>query len=271
MRRLIIRPGAIGDCILSLPALQHLTASYTEIWSPSTVIPLIQFADRVASIASTGIDRIGLNSDECIPPPLLQRLQDFDEIVSWYGTKRPDFRSTLESAGVPCVFHNALPETDSRLHAIDFFCSQVGAPLGLSPRIQVPNRPRRRTIVIQPFSGSSLKNWPLENYRELARLLPLPVEWLAGPDEVLDGAHRFENLLELAQWLSVAMLYIGNDSGITHLAAAVRMPVIALFRSTNPAIWAPRGPNARSVLSNSTHPAFTIEGVLEIASQFGEF
>jgi heptosyltransferase III len=65
----------------------------------------------------------------------------------------------------------------------------------------------------------------------------------AGPDEALDRATRFENLFDLARWLAGAALYIGNDSGITHLAAAVGIPVIALFGPTSPDIWAPRGPN----------------------------
>ncbi len=46
-------------------------------------------------------------------------------------------------------------------------------------------------------------------------------------------------------WLARASLYIGNDSGITHLAAAVGTPVLAMFGPTDPAVWAPRGPNVR--------------------------
>ncbi len=52
---------------------------------------------------------------------------------------------------------------------------------------------------------------------------------------------RFENLYELACWLARARVYIGNDSGITHLAAAVGTPVVAIFGPTDPAVWAPRG------------------------------
>ena len=67
------------------------------------------------------------------------------------------------------------------------------------------------------------------------------MEWCAGPEEELADAVRFENLYDLACWLSSARLYIGNDSGITHLAAASGAPVLALFGPTDPAIWAPRG------------------------------
>ena len=59
-----------------------------------------------------------------------------------------------------------------------------------------------------------------------------------------------DNLYELACWLQTARLYIGNDSGITHLAAAVGVPVVAIFGPTDPAVWAPRGDRVRVVSGN---------------------
>src|SRR5262249_15020135 len=67
-----------------------------------------------------------------------------------------------------------------------------------------------------------------------------PVRWTAGPEEPLEGAVRYDNLYDLACWLSGARLYIGNDSGITHLAAAAGVPVIAIFLTTDPQVWGPR-------------------------------
>jgi hypothetical protein len=236
LNRLLIRPGAIGDCILSLPALRHLSTGDTEIWAPSAVLPLIPFA-RARSIAATGLDLVGIG-DFAMPP-----LAHFDEIVSWYGSNRPEFRAALESTGVPCIFHPALPDPTNTLHATDFFAQQAGAPLGAIPRIHVGEIERRASVVIHPFSGSPRKNWLLASFKEVARRSPLPVEWTAGPEEPLDRATRFENLLDLARWLAGAALYIGNDSGITHLAAAVGVPVVAIFGPTSPNIWAPRGAN----------------------------
>ena len=74
----------------------------------------------------------------------------------------------------------------------------------------------------------------------------MPVKWCAGEeDPPLPGAVRIDDLYELACWLAKARLYIGNDSGITHLAAAVGTPVLALFGPTDPEVWAPRGQNVR--------------------------
>ena len=73
------------------------------------------------------------------------------------------------------------------------------------------------------------------------------VRWCAGPEEQLENAVRIDNLYELARWLQTARLYIGNDSGITHLAAAVGIPVVAIFGPTDPAVWGPRGDRVRTL------------------------
>jgi heptosyltransferase-3 len=240
LKTLLIRPGAIGDCIVSLPALEHLRSEYTEVWVRSVNQPLIRFADRVDSIAATGLDLVGIRT----PERTMERLAQFDRIISWYGTHHEEFRAAVR--GLPFTFHAPLPRDGAR-HAVDFYAEQVGAPLGLTPRIPVGAVARRETIVMHPFSGSARKNWPLARFRELAAALPWPVEWTAGPEEPLEGALRFEDLGQLAQWLAGARGYIGNDSGISHLAAAVGLPVVALFRETNSAVWSPRPSHVRLV------------------------
>jgi heptosyltransferase-3 len=265
MRRLLIRPGAIGDCILSLPALAHLQAEYTEVWAPSAVVPLMQFAQSAVPLASTGIDLLGVGDLEP-SAHLKSKLQNFDEIVNWYGTNRSEFRAALESFGVPCRFHRALPPADYRGHATDFFAQQVGAEPGLLPRITVHDALPRNSIVIHPFSGSGRKNWPLRLYLELASRLPCPVEWTAGPEEELPQAVRFSNLFDLARWIRGARLYIGNDSGITHLAAATGVPTLALFGPTAPDMWAPRGENV-TVLQYDPMAELKAEAVLRVVQE----
>lgn len=242
LKRLLIRPGAIGDTIVSLPALESACrSSYNEVWVSSPCVPLIGFADRVRSIASTGLDLLELGMET----PAAAALSCFDSVISWYGTNRPEFREAVRD--LPFTFHPALPER-SDLHAVDFYSRQVGVPDGGIPSIEpVPVQPRS-TIVIHPFSGSPKKNWPLSKFEELAGSLPLPVEFSAGPQEELAEAMRFDDLGRLAQWLAGARVYVGNDSGISHLAAAVGVPVVSIFRSTDPKKWAPRGRAPISVL-----------------------
>ena len=218
------------------------------MWVPSQVAPLIRFADCVRSIASTGLDLLGL--PETHPPPvLLDRLRSFDSIVSWYGSNREEFRLQVKELGLPFEFFPALPAEGESIHAADFFLRQAGCEGPAVPRIDCP-RSRGDFIAIHPFSGSPRKNWPLDRYQELARRLDCPVQWCAGPEEQLEGAVRISDLYDLACWLATARLYIGNDSGITHLAAAAGVPVIAIFGPTDPAVWAPRGEQVRVISGN---------------------
>ncbi len=122
-RRLIIRPGGIGDCILSLPAIKFLQADYTEVWVPSAIVPLIRFAPARA-IASTGIDLMGLPGVDA-PAGLLGKLRSFDSIVSWYGANRAEFRDSVNSLGLPIRFLDALPDPNAKIHAADFFLRQA--------------------------------------------------------------------------------------------------------------------------------------------------
>jgi heptosyltransferase-3 len=250
MRRLTIRPGAIGDFIVSLPALECLQTDYYEVWAASYNVPLVRFADRARSIASTGIDLLAVREP---PPMLIEELRGFDSIVSWYGANRPEFREEVARLGLPFTFFPALPPEGSGVHATDFYLAQARtlAPCQSDgiPRIACDSSPeagREEFAAIHPFSGSARKNWPLEKFRELARQLEaeMPVRWCAGPeDPPLEGAVRIDDLYELARWLAGARMYVGNDSGITHLAAAVGTPVLALFGPTDPEVWAPRGAN----------------------------
>ncbi|MFL6354774.1 MAG: glycosyltransferase family 9 protein [Bryobacteraceae bacterium] len=265
MRRLLIRPGAIGDCILSLRALEHLAADFTEVWVPRPVVPLVQFADAVHPLASTGIDLVGVG-DLTMPQQLKSKLQCFDSIISWYGTNRPEFRERLLNLGVECQFYPALPPRDTSAHASDFFARQVGAPEGLVPRVGVKPCTSRRVIVIHPFSGGRSKNWPLDSYREVAARLPFPVEWTAGPEEELPEAVRFTNLAELGSWIGGAALYIGNDSGITHLAAAVGVTTLALFGGSSRLNWAPRAANV-TVLHSPSLEQLDVETVLSAVNR----
>ncbi len=266
MRRLLIRPGGIGDSILSFPALEHLKADYTEVWVREDVTPLIRFADSVRSIASTGIDLLGL---EGIDPPrsLIDRLRVFDSIISWYGANREDFRAEVQRLDVPFQFFDALPPPGERVHAADYFLRQAGASGPAIPRIDCAPAPAGDFAVIHPFSGSPRKNWPMERFEELSGIIGMPVRWCAGPEENLEGAVRLANLYELASWLRSARIYIGNDSGITHLAAAAGAPVVAIFGPTDPAVWAPRGDRVRVVQGKLDE--VTAEQVLDAVRQSG--
>ena len=115
-------------------------------------------------------------------------------------------------------------------------------------------------MVIHPGSGSILKNWPFRNFIEVASLMKnkgYTVVWLSGPAErqtdIPVGAVHFNNLSlpDCCILLEHSSIYLGNDSGITHLAAATGTKVVALFGPSDSSIWAPRGTGSITVLHAS--------------------
>ena len=242
--------------------MECLRCEYLEVWTATPNVPLARFAHRARPIASTGLDLLELGEPD---PRLLATLRGFDSIVSWYGASRPEFRDLVAALGLPFRFFPALPQEAGGTHAADFYLEQVrtiaACPSDGLPRIACPPTIRGGAI-IHPFSGSRKKCWPLERFRDLAHRLAgrMPVAWCAGPEDDLSPAVRFADLYELAGWLASARIYIGNDSGPTHLAAAVGTPVVALFGPSDPAVWAPRGSQV-ALAAEASLEAITVERV----------
>jgi heptosyltransferase-3 len=112
-------------------------------------------------------------------------------------------------------------------------------------------------LALHPGSGSPRKNWPGQRFASLVTVLAAGRPWLlvegpADADAVAPAA-RLSSVVHahglparhLGALLAHAGLYVGNDSGISHLAAAWGAPVVALFGPTNPAQWAPVGPRVK--------------------------
>jgi ADP-heptose:LPS heptosyltransferase len=119
---------------------------------------------------------------------------------------------------------------------------------------------RSKAIVVHPGSGSKKKRWPLERFVEVVSTLQdehgVRVVVVRGPAEGPETERAFEgrgigpcvpvllkdlSLIELASAIEGCHLFIGNDSGITHMAAALGLPTLAIFGPSASARWAPRG------------------------------
>jgi ADP-heptose:LPS heptosyltransferase len=117
---------------------------------------------------------------------------------------------------------------------------------------------RSKVILLHPGSGSKKKVWPLERFLNLARTLQdrlgSKILVVLGPAEGPEAQKAFEGmgsaapilakgltLLQLASVMEGCWFFIGNDSGISHMAAALRLPTIAVFGPTDQRVWSPRG------------------------------
>jgi ADP-heptose:LPS heptosyltransferase len=124
-----------------------------------------------------------------------------------------------------------------------------------------------RFLALHPGSGSPAKNWPAERFGALGAVLSPSRPWLlvSGPaDEAAaatlgtepDAVHaRSLPARVLGALLAHAGLFVGHDSGVSHLAAAFGAPVLALFGPTDPAVWAPIGRRVRTLRSPDHSPA----------------
>ncbi len=144
--------------------------------------------------------------------------------------------------------------------------------LAATPEEEAAARPFRsrlppRFLALHPGSGSPTKNWPPDRFAALARALSPSRPWLlvSGPaDEAaaaaLGGGPDVVHAASLpprvlGALLAHAGLFVGHDSGVSHLAAGFGAPVLALFGPTDPAVWAPIGRRVRTLRSPDHSPA----------------
>lgn len=281
-RCLVVHPGALGDVLLAGPALGHLRALgfRTTLAVTSRLVPLL----RGSGLADHAQDLEGLALHRLFVEPPGAAAHDvaagFDALVCWLGAGDPVFRANLARLGRPTVVARAAPPPGDGLHTSRHLVETL-APLGPLPA-GLPLARLRATetdlavarewlaargigpaeaVVLQPGAASAAKVWP--GFAALARRLRaggLPLVALAGPADgpavealLADGVLQEGTLArdwplpEIAALLSLARAVVGNDSGPTHLAAAVGCPTVALFGPTDPAVWAPLGAHVRVI------------------------
>jgi ADP-heptose:LPS heptosyltransferase len=289
-RILIIHQGALGDCILSLPAIRafrhHYPDASIEIWGYPEILRLVDrsvYADTIYSI-----DRVRIASlftpDMPVPASVIERLRCFDLICVFGGVWQTTFVHNLKKIGVKKVYRiDPFPPDGSHTHVINHQASQLPS-LGLkvplsTPTLFPPEDDGKRiasfleqrkidrqalVVALHPGSGSRAKVWSPGNLAQLSTYLldndrvhlivpigPADKEYaedychLISSDRMLPVTNL--PLTELAALLKRCTVYVGNDSGVTHMAAAVGTPVVALFGPTDPRVWGPRGKRVHAV------------------------
>ena len=240
LRILVIRACAIGDFILNIPALRALAAQ-----NPNSKFTLVGNPDTL-SLAKPFIPIEAIHSIESPPWSRLfvEPLPKLDFDAAWIWMKDPTIARHLQASGVSDVFHHAAFPPPG-IHAADHLLSTVGLPVPPLPDLWKPNSSR---MLIHPGSGSPAKCWP--GFGELADLFS-DATILIGPCESFDaGKHETLtglSLEEVAEEIRSCRVFIGNDSGITHLAAYWGCPTVALFGPTDPRIWGPLGRRVKTI------------------------
>ena len=280
-RILVIRGGAIGDFILTLPAIrllrENFPAAHLEILGYRHIIALAEgrrYADSTRSIEYGAMAGFFIPRS-VLAPDLVEYFASFQQVVSYLFDPDGFFEANLRRAGVK-NFLPAYAKLDDTEHA----ARQLARPLqSLALYLEdhaATVHPSARDhafadeflgtsdaplIALHPGSGSPRKNWPLENWRALGawllarpsppRLLLIGGEADHAQLDALIAAWRGAPVLlardlplpHLAALLARCRLFLGHDSGISHLAAAAGAPSLLLFGPTDPAVWAPVNPH----------------------------
>jgi heptosyltransferase-3 len=279
---LIIRPGAIGDSLLAFPILSALrrqfinttrnAGSHIIYVSNAAVLPLALasgLADEVSDYGDPHWGRLFSASGIANLGELFQP-GSVDLAICWLRDPDGFVERNLRGAGVKQVIvAPGRPPEGQRIHIVEYLAATLRLETGCIPRVGVDvSRPgagwgMRDTVAIHPGSGSQRKCWPAERFAEVVKRLwqqGRPVLLLGGPADgrrlqeikcllppapALDLLTVLENapLLEVAWHLGNCACYLGNDSGITHLAALLGLHTIALFGPTDPCVWKPVGPH----------------------------
>ena len=267
MASLIYHAGALGDFITILPA----AARWRRMHAGEAIILLGKPA--YSPLASPSFDETwdvqgrlfaGLFSDgghvEAEVSRMLARVASA-LVFAWPASPLP--RLLADAGAREIVRQDPFPA--GPVPIVDYHCSLFPAPLGDDekiPRISVgpSEMTGRPPVVLHPGSGSQKKNWPLERFHDLSLWLVEQgerVAWVLGPAEETTSiprghaAWRSLPLRELAGRLTCSRMFVGNDSGVTHLAAAVGCPTVALFGDSDPLTWAPRGRRVAVVTSST--------------------
>ncbi len=288
----IVRAGALGDVILTLPAVAALRAAYPDarlraIGYPSIWAVAGPIVDRVLSIDVRGCGAL-LTAHPADSPEV--QFHGTEGVVAWTSH---DPTEALRAAGVTWVVH-AAPLPRPGVHAARLYLDSVslrtGTPASAFDLVEwhlqysAAEHETARAIlrdagpgphaVIHPGAGAVWKRWPVEKFASIAAALrqkgfsvalvqgPADEEAVAGvrdrsdyPFPVLHGL----GARAVGAVLSQSHLYVGNDSGVTHLAGISGTPTIALFGPTDPTQWQPLGHS--TVLRRCTAAASESSGI----------
>ncbi len=279
-RILVIRLGSLGDLILTSATVLNL-----KIAHPDSRISFLT-KHRFASVAAmlTGVDDVITLQETATTRDYFHLLLDLDKrnydfVVDLHGNLRSWFaRKVIQSASTSAypkrrlsrwltVRHLTTP--DDVPHTIDLYnraleefeiIPYASRPVIHREQLAPPATEilkHQNLVVIAPGAAHTTKQWPIERFQQVARLLieqhAAHILWVAMAQDRLSTESKQcfgGSLTECVDWpmenlaplFSESRLVISNDSGLMHLASAVGTPVIAVFGPTHATLgFPPRG------------------------------
>ena len=282
-RLLVIRGGALGDFLLTLPAIRLLREAFPaarlEILGYRQFLALAEgrfYADACRSIEYGPLAAF-FARDGLLPDDLVEYFGGFAHVFSYLYDPDGIFEANVRRTGVR-QFVAADPRPPDGVHAayhlarpMERYALFLEDP---APTLHLTDADRTAAerfldgigpgplAAFHPGSGGARKNWSLRDWLRVVESLPGDLTWIVTggeahadlPERALGGigpgrARLARNLplTTLAAVLQRCRLFLGNDSGVSHLAAATGIPCVLVFGPTDPAVWAPCNPGVRVV------------------------
>ena len=288
LRTLVLFPGSLGDFLCLLPALMELAGS-----TPDGVVEVVARGELLGMIQRLPFVCQAFSLDSGIFAQLFSPLGasaeqglrfsfPVSEIFSWFGHAHPEVRMNLNRIAPGRIRSFAFFTGQEDCHASAYYLRCVGTKELRGPSLLLGEEERQwldrywrlhdwppssRVLIIHPSSGGQKKRWATEGFVQICHWWQQQkkgkVLILLGPAEEEEAEswrqtggqiERNLSLLQVAALLSRADLYLGNDSGISHLAGAVGVRGVVLFGPTRPQQWRPLG-GSLSVLHNAAYRA----------------
>lgn len=274
----MLRGGALGDFVVTIPALrllrEHWPEAHIALAGNSRAAELGRLAGLVDQVYSQHEGRWAqLFSGASLSSDFEGWLAGFELVVSFWPD--PDGALARHFPIAPGQHFCAGAAMPASAPAARHYCEAL-RPLGLAvdhadfrSRLDL-GVSRTQPVALHPGSGAPRKNWPLERWRELCHRIPGPPLIVGGEADVqaleaLRGCGSLfvgQPIIELAHALARSRLFIGHDSGVSHVAAAVGTPCVLLFGPTDPSMWAPPGDHVRVVRRATDLSAISVDDVL---------
>ena len=268
---LIVHPGALGDVLQAVPALLGLRAAASGAplvfaGQPRLGRLLVELDVVDEARAFDGLGLSALFTDAPIPETLAELTRRCARVVSWFGSRDATYRARLAELGPETIVAPPVPADDTPVwrHLVSTLGPwSIAPPEPIGPLRVAERAPTRPTLVVHPGSGGAWKRWPAARYAEVIHAIrarrSLNVIVHQGPADA-EASERLLALLaghgsaliepelpKLAAVLGTARAYLGGDSGVSHLAAAVGAPSVILFPPATRRRWQPWSPTARPI------------------------
>jgi len=301
-RILVIRGGAIGDFILTLPAITALRGQFPEAYLEVLGYPHIAqlalaggLVDRVQSIEAGALAGFFARNGK-LSAELADYFSEFDLIISYLYDPDHIFKTNVARCSTAQFIEATHRARDNeKIHAAKVYLKPLEQLAIFDadhvPRLNLVPNPhtqpastaaseRRAILALHPGSGSERKNWPEAKWGKLLTELINKTEFellIIGGEAEGERLQRLAAALpparfrvaqslplpELARMLARCTVFIGHDSGISHLAAAVGLPGLLLWGETVAEVWRP--PSEKMVALNhaSGLDSLSVEEVLQ--------